>query len=185
MTSIEIISKIGSKLQALRNAQGLTQEELADRAGLTKGFISQIERGLTSISIESLILLLNALDEDITDFFSESDEENIVFKKKDRIVTNKNNLSRYEYLIPGAQNWSMDPVLIVLTPENSGLSENPHEGEEFGYVLDGCIDLKLDDKHYKAKKGECFYFDSNVKHSISCCGKKNAKILLIFSPISY
>ncbi len=185
MTSIEIINKIGSKLQALRNAQGLTQEELADRAGLTKGFISQVERGLTSISVESLILLLNALDEDISDFFAETSEEDIVFTKKDRIIASKDGVSKYEFLIPGAQNWSMDPTIIELNPTDNGMEEGPHEGEEFGYVLDGCITLVLDDKVYKAKKGECFYFDSNVNHKIKPCGSKKSKILLIFSPISY
>jgi len=185
MTSIEIVNKIGSKLQALRNAQGLTQEELADRAGLTKGFISQVERGLTSISVESLILLLNALDEDISDFFAETSEEDIVFGKRDRVSASKDGVTKYEYLIPGAQNWSMDPVMIEFTPSDNGIEEGPHEGEEFGYVLEGCITLELDNKVYKAKKGECFYFDSNVNHKIKACGNKKSKILLIFSPISY
>ena len=185
MTSIDIVNKIGDKLQALRNAQGLTQEELADRAGLTKGFISQVERGLTSISIESFILLLNALDEDISDFFAETLEEDIVFSKKERVTASKNGVSKYEFLIPGAQNWSMDPVMIEFSPPDIGIEEGPHEGEEFGYVLEGCIIIELNDKSYKAKKGECFYFDSNVNHKIKSCGNKNSKILLIYSPISY
>ena len=62
--------KIGERIRNLRQSSSLTQEELAERAGLTKGFISQIERDLTSISLDSLVQLLEALDENISDFFT-------------------------------------------------------------------------------------------------------------------
>ena len=61
--------KIGERIRNLRQLSNLTQEELAERANLTKGFISQIERDLTSISLDSLIQILDALDENISDFF--------------------------------------------------------------------------------------------------------------------
>ena len=54
---------IGERIKVLRQAKDLTQEELGTRAGLTKGFISQVERNLTSLSVESLIGILDALDE--------------------------------------------------------------------------------------------------------------------------
>jgi len=64
--------KIGERIRNLRQLSNLTQEELAERAGLTKGFISQVERDLTSISLDSLIQILGALDEDISEFFRDS-----------------------------------------------------------------------------------------------------------------
>jgi len=76
---------IGAKIKKLRKSLGLTQEDLAERADLTKGFISQLERNLTSISVESLIQILNALDTDISEFFKESGPEKIVYSIKDRI----------------------------------------------------------------------------------------------------
>jgi len=59
---------IGERIKVLRQAKNLTQEELATRAGLTKGFISQVERNLTSLSVESLIGILDALDEKPSNF---------------------------------------------------------------------------------------------------------------------
>ena len=74
---------IGKKLKGLRVMKGLTQEELADRAELSKGFISQIERNLTSPSISTLMDILQCLGTDLKDFFSDSEDSQIVFKKTD------------------------------------------------------------------------------------------------------
>ena len=75
--------ELGEKIKELRNKQGLTQEELADRAELSKGFISQIERDLTSPSIATLVDLLQCLGTNLKDFFSDDSDEQIVFPKED------------------------------------------------------------------------------------------------------
>ena len=69
--------EIGSKLKELRVLKGLTQEELADRAELSKGFISQLERELTSPSIATLMDILQCLGTTIGDFFNESPDEQV------------------------------------------------------------------------------------------------------------
>ena len=74
---------IGNKIKELRVAKNLTQEELADRAELSKGFISQLERNLTSPSIATLIDILQCLGTDLNDFFSDKPEEQIVFHEED------------------------------------------------------------------------------------------------------
>ena len=85
--------KIGERIRSLRELSNLTQEELAERANLTKGFISQIERDLTSISLDSLAQILKALDENISDFFREASEEKIVYREKDRVVIEKERIN--------------------------------------------------------------------------------------------
>ena len=74
---------IGLKLKELRVLKGLTQEELADRAELSKGFISQLERNLTSPSITTLTDILQCLGTSLGEFFNETPEEQIVFGKAD------------------------------------------------------------------------------------------------------
>ena len=74
---------IGNKLKELRVLKGLTQEELADRSELSKGFISQLERNLTSPSITTLMDILQCLGTSIGEFFNETPEEQIVFGKTD------------------------------------------------------------------------------------------------------
>ena len=74
---------IGNKIKELRNKKGLTQEELADRCELSKGFISQLENNVTSPSIATLIDILQCLGTDLKHFFNDADDEQIVFKEDD------------------------------------------------------------------------------------------------------
>lgn len=96
--------EIGSKLKELRVLKGLTQEELADRAELSKGFISQLERDLTSPSIATLMDILQCLGTTIGEFFNETPDEQVVFGKQDyfeKIDTDLNN--EIKWIIPNAQ----------------------------------------------------------------------------------
>ena len=70
--------EIGNKIRELRNQKGLTQEELADRCELSKGFISQLENDLTSPSIATLVDILQCLGTNLKNFFSDDDDEQIL-----------------------------------------------------------------------------------------------------------
>ncbi|MDO4605399.1 MAG: helix-turn-helix transcriptional regulator, partial [Helcococcus sp.] len=78
--------EIGDKIKSLRKKMGLTQEELADRSELTKGFISQLERNLNSPSVDTLADVLEALGTNLGDFFTETEEEQIIFEQEDFFV---------------------------------------------------------------------------------------------------
>ena len=102
---------IGSKIKRLRIANQLTLEELANRSELTKGFLSQVERNLTSPSITTLEDILEALGTTLHDFFSETQEEQIVFKKEDYFVNTQDDYE-ISYIVPNAQKNDMEPILI-------------------------------------------------------------------------
>jgi len=74
---------IGKKIRALRLGNNLTQEELANRLELTKGYISQLENNLTSPSMQTLFAILEVLGTDVHEFFSIEEEQTVVFKKED------------------------------------------------------------------------------------------------------
>ncbi len=169
----------------MRQAKGLTQEELASRADLTKGFISQVERNLTSLSVESLFAILDALDEKPSAFFNETFVEKIVFKVKDRVELEKDDVASFQILVPAAQNRLMDPAFVALNPGEKMEEEGPHEGEEFGFVLSGGIELSLGGKVYKLKRGECFYFRASKRHSIANRRKTRALVLWVSSPPNF
>lgn len=174
--------KIGERIRNLRQMSNLTQEELAARANLTKGFISQVERDLTSISLDSLIQILDALDENISDFFRETSQEKIVYREKDRVPIEKEKIQKFELLVPGSTNRRFEPVLITLKQGQSTPKEKPHEGEEFGFVLKGRISLRFGREIIKLKKGECFYFWSEKEHWLQNTSSRNAVVLWITSP---
>lgn len=175
---------IGAKLKELRILKGLTQEELADRAELSKGFISQLERDLTSPSIATLMDILQCLGTSIGEFFNETPEEQIVFGKTDYFEKHDLELkNEIKWIIPNAQKNMMEPILPTLEPGGETYPDNPHEGEEFGYVLQGNISIHIGSKTYKAKKGESFYFVSDKKHYLS--SKAGAVLIWVSSPPSF
>lgn len=178
-------ASIGDRIKMLRQAKSLTQEELATRAGLTKGFISQVERNLTSLSVESLIGILDALDEKPSRFFDGAFDEKIVFKLKDRVELEIDEVAKFQILVPAAQNRLMDPALMELAAGEKTPEEGPHEGEEFGLVLGGTIDLVLGEKTFRLRKGECFYFEATKRHHIENSQKKKAIVLWVSSPPNF
>ena len=179
------VIKIGERIRNLRELSNLTQEELAERANLTKGFISQIERDLTSISLDSLNQILEAMDENISDFFRETSEEKIIFREKDRVAIDKERIEKFELLIPGSTNRRLEPILLTLREGQTTPMERPHEGEEFGLVLQGRITLRFGNEVQRLKRGECFYFSSEKEHCLHNPGTRQAVVLWISSPPSF
>ena len=159
---------IGNKLKELRVLKGLTQEELADRSELSKGFISQLERNLTSPSITTLMDILQCLGTSIGEFFNEAPDEQIVFGKQDYFVkVDTEYKNEIKWIIPNAQKNTMEPIYLTLEAGGSTCPDTPHEGEEFGYILQGTVSIHLGNKTYKAKKGESFYYTADKTHFLS------------------
>ena len=178
--------KIGERLKRLRIINSLTQEELASRADLTKGFISQLENDATSPSIATLKDILDVFGVSMQEFFSDTtDAEDIVYGKDARVQASNDEKIKVELLVPGAQNREMDPVLVTLAPGEEMDEQQFHEGEEFGFVLLGKVQLKLDEKLHMVRKDECFYFSSDKKHSVKNIGKGPARILWVVTPPTF
>ena len=176
--------ELGKKIKRMRNQKGLTQSELADRCELTKGYISQLENDLNSPSIATLTDILAALGSNLAEFFQEEKEEKIVFSKKEFIEKDSEGVF-WRWLIPNAQKNMMEPVFVELDESVETAGDIPHEGEEFGYVLEGKIAILLGNKRYVCKKGEAFYYPANKPHSIVNQGKNKAKFLWISTPPNF
>lgn len=178
--------EIGEKIKRLRKKNSLTQEELADRCELTKGFISQVERDLTSPSIATLVDILESLGTNLQEFFNESLDEKVVFVKDDVFESENEDLNYVlKWIIPNAQKNMMEPILIELGPYGRTKEDFPHEGEEFGYVISGSILLHMGEEKFRVKKGESFYFKANSNHYIVNAGKTLAKIIWVSTPPSF
>ncbi len=178
--------QIGDKLRRLRLQRGLTQEELADRCELSKSFISLLERDLTSPSLDTLADLLESLGSDLPTFFREKDEK-LVFGGEDIFVKEDPELMKgmIRWLIPSAQKNQMEPILVVMGPGGETAEDDPHEGEEFGYVLSGTIRIVLGDRAERVRKDESFYFRPTAPHKLVNAGKGVCRVLWVSTPPSF
>ncbi|MGN0795386.1 MAG: helix-turn-helix domain-containing protein [Christensenellales bacterium] len=176
--------EIGAKIKDLRLKGGLTQEELGDRCELTKGYISQLENELTSPSIATLLDILSALGTTPSEFFSDDGGEQVVFGEND-YCEKLTDEQKIVWLVPNAQKNEMEPIFTEIAPHKVTQSDMPHEGEEFGYVLEGEIYLNIGKREYFVKQGESFYFESKKVHYIENKSDSPAKIIWVSSPPTF
>ena len=180
--------QIGIRIRNLRKQKNLTQQELADRAELTKGFISQLERGQVSPSIPTLLDLIECLGTSPANFFKEHERENVVFGPKDISEKMDARGNSIRWLVPGAKSNQMEPVYVTIAPNSSLDEDPPHNGEEFGYVLQGRVTIHLGGSggeqpdRYEAKSGESFYYSASRPHRLENLTSRETKILWISTP---
>lgn len=174
---------IGKRIKALRTKNGLTLEELASRSELTKGFLSQLERNLTSPSITTLENITEVLGVSLEDFFKEDKAEQIKFSVDDYFIDEKEK-SIITWLVPNAQKNEMEPILLTLEEKGESNIIDPHEGEEFGYILQGKVELlDLDSKKKTVlKKDETFYLKGDFRHKIVNNSRQVAELIWITTP---
>ncbi|MCL1944747.1 MAG: helix-turn-helix domain-containing protein [Firmicutes bacterium] len=177
--------EIGSKIRELRQQKNLTQEELGDRCDLTKGYISQLENDLSSPSIATLSDILLVLGSNLSDFFDKiEDDDKVVFGDDDYIKKCADNLTTI-WLVPNSQKYSLEPIEIVISPHSSTPLDTPHDGEEFGYVLQGKATVVLGKKKYIAKASESFYYKADKIHYLINDTDDNLRILWVSCPPNF
>ena len=178
---------IGEKLRLLRIQRGLTQEDLADRCELSKGFISQVERNLASPSIATLTDMLECLGSSLPAFFNEKPAEKTVFSPQDMFVKEDEESIRgtITWLVPDAQKNAMEPILLDMGEGGESYPLPPHEGEEFGYVLSGSVYLVMGEKKTRVRAGCSFCIHPRETHFLRNAGKTRARVLWVSNPPTF
>ncbi|MCH5153091.1 MAG: helix-turn-helix domain-containing protein [Clostridiales bacterium] len=176
--------EIGRKIKQYRLQLDLTQEELAQRTELTKGYISQLENDLCSPSIATLQDILNILGVSLQEFFTEPKFEQVVYTQAD-YFTSKNGSGSSTWLIPNSQIKEMEPIILTLPKGASSEERYPFEGEEFGYVLTGEVEIVAGADRYKLKAGESFSINGTRQHTIKNTNKGESTVLWVTTPSNF
>lgn len=177
---------IGKRIKELRIHYGLTQQELADRLEITKGFISQLERNQNSPSVSTLLDIIQCLGVTPAEFFTDEEPEQIVFKNNDYFEKKDDeHASQIEWLIPNAQKNAMEPVRLTLHAGGQSEVYLPHEGEDFGYVLKGSVRISYGSRTYSVRSGESFYFKAGKRHFIENPTSRDAVLIWVTTPPNF
>lgn len=179
--------ELGARLRRLRLQRGLTQEELADRCELSKGFISQVERDLTSPSIATLNDMLECLGTDLKTFFADISNNNVVFARNDMFEKEDPETLKGSilWLVPNAQKNSMEPILVTLGAGGKTQTIPAHEGEEFGYVFKGSVQVVEGNSRFRVSSGSSFCLHPGEEHYIENPGKTGAQFIWISTPPTF
>lgn len=179
---------IGAKIKALRRAQKLTLQDVANETGFSTALISQIENNNVSPPIATLSRIANFFDVKIGHFFSENEEEcpYEVLRGHERSiipkVVSKDGTSHgyfFESLSVRKKNKKMDPFLLTLNEKVTSTETYSHNGEEFIFVMKGSAELLLDDQRIILNEGDSVYFDANLKHRLFSSGCDEVKVMVV------
>lgn len=176
---------VGDRIRLLRKARNRSLKDVAQRAGLSVGFLSQVERGLSSVSIRALARIADALDAGIADVFPsdglEDDSTRIVARVKDRRRIDLPNTAMIkERLTPFNQSPQLDIYMLTLEPGGSS-GEEPyvHDGAEAGFVLEGGLELIVEGRKFILSEGDSFRFNSHRPHQFRNAGDRIAKAVWV------
>lgn len=180
--------QVGERIRELREDAGLSLQEMADRTGYSSALLSQFENHMISPPLGALVKLSQALSVDVGDFFGEVDEQNFILVRSDERQTVSRVASRdgvsmgytYEALGFGLKGHHMEPFVVTLEPvpiREKHLSV--HEGEEFIFVLEGRMMIRLGDHTDILEAGDSIYFKCTTPHHVTCAEGDPAKILAV------
>lgn len=173
------LEPIGTKVRNRRRELGLTLQEIADGANLSVGFISQLERDLTSPSLSSLAAIAQVLKAEIADFLVVPGGDSSLTRsnKREPYTLNEGSLI-YERLTSKFPGHVLSGVIMK---EEPGHRSPPmrHEGEEFFFVLEGSITCEIGGERTVLEPGDSIHFNSNELHSTWNHTLETASILVI------
>jgi transcriptional regulator with XRE-family HTH domain/KaiC/GvpD/RAD55 family RecA-like ATPase len=183
-------SILGDKIRTLRKKLGMTQKELAEQVGLTPSFISQLEKNLISPSLDSLLKLSEKLNTQPIYFLTDGESgplQKMVIKPNERqdihLPELKSNDLKLQLLVSDVLNRRMEPYLLVMK-KGSVINGHfySHKGDEFAYVLEGELEVEIQDEKQLLKQGDSLYLGSTFPSKWVNAGKGDAVLLWVLSP---
>ena len=178
---------LGQKIKELRQNSKMTLKELSQKSGLSIGYLSQLERGLTDIATASLVNVAQALEVELSHFFASSHplSRRLVLRSYEKTVNHVEQGRFIHYhLTDHAAPKTLLPRLLELVPINSDEVIDPysHEGEEFVYVLEGTLTLFVDNEQQELYPGDSAHFESTRPHNWANYTNKMVRMLVVSQP---
>ncbi|HUO10500.1 MAG TPA: XRE family transcriptional regulator [Phycisphaerae bacterium] len=180
----DVVLSLGNRLHAMRESRGWTLEELAERTGLSKPYLSRIEAGDRQPSIAALLTVATAFGVSIAALFEQPDDSSdcIIVRGGTAPATSANGLS-YSPLSSSTKPFNLQPLAITVPATRKGNETYQHDGEEWLYVTAGKLQVTVADNKHILNTGDSAHFDSRLPHRLDALDGKDATILLVACPI--
>lgn len=187
---------LGRRIRLFREEAGMSMRKLAAESGLSAGFLSQVERGLSSIALSSLHSIASALNRRLADFFEDdsdmasaapsSDSEVFMIARRSGVRRTLSSGARYyDLLSPRVQGLVLEPMLVYIEPGGTREPAAGHDGEEFAYVLEGQLVYEVNGEEHRLEVGDSLYLRSSAPHSIYNDGSETCVVVSVVTPRHY
>jgi transcriptional regulator with XRE-family HTH domain len=162
-------------LRAVRQQRALTLDELADATGLTKSYLSKVERGHSTPSIAAAMKIARALDADVAQLFSDDPTVSAITVER----SSERTANRHHAVAAAMLGKSMSPFMVRPGRQFSTHTHVSHPGQEFVFVHAGVVDLSYDGDVTVLKTGDCAYFDASLPHRLRQSGSEPAEVIVV------
>jgi len=183
MAKQEASSTFGRKLKKLREAEGLSVEELAGQVSLKTGYLEQLERDEALPSVAEILTLSRRLSVEPSTFMGEGGPQRKAEKRRTALQTRASDYA-YQLLTPADEDRRLMAFQVAIDPESEHRKVGyRHEGEEFIYVLSGRLKITVGKKATTLGPGQSLLFDSGQKHHLQNPGREATRLLVVlYSP---
>lgn len=182
---MELLNNIGKAVKNLRKERGYTLKDISEKVNLSIGYLSQFERGITTIAVEQLVKISEILGVSVNYFFNENEEkEDVITRSYDQIVHRVINQNIYKSLSTHPKGKIMFPKMIEMLPaiNTEHVTSYPHEGEEFIYILEGILTLIIDGSEQQLFPGDSAHYVSSRPHNWANYTNKIVKFIVVHTP---
>lgn len=187
---VSIDSRVGVEIKSLRKARGITLSALSDAADLSRGYLSQIERGISNPSVKALYNISRALGVTISWFFPPQTKDD--HELRDYVVRagGRKKLT----FVGGITDELLSPnlareleLLRCSFPPGSESGKEPytHQGEEAGIVVSGELNMWIGERHVVLSEGDSFAFSSDTPHRYANLSTRDCVVIWAITPPSY
>jgi transcriptional regulator with XRE-family HTH domain len=177
---------VGERLREIRRTRRLTLLEVAEKAGVSESFLSQVERGRSNASIASLQRIAGALGYGIGDLFGSGSGRPQVLRKADRPALGLGAIGTKFLLTPPP--FENVEIAVAELPPGASTGDEPYvhgESEELVVVISGQVVVQVDDVQHLLHPGDSIRYRSSVPHRLANTGTEHAEVLWVVSPPSY
>ncbi len=183
MRAKSVTAEVGRRVRALRQSQGLTLDDVAAKANVSKFLLSRLENGRVSSSIATLSNVAAALGTTLGQILGDPTDERVVVvraRERKRVARRGGDVSyTYESLAHKRVVKRMEPFLVTYAPGGPEPPLRAHPGEGFLFVLTGRIEFRHGAERVALARGDSAYFDNEVPHSARALGRRGATALLV------
>jgi ribosome-binding protein aMBF1 (putative translation factor)/quercetin dioxygenase-like cupin family protein len=183
----DILVDVGSRVRRVRENRGLSLGDISQRTNISVEVLERIESGDMAPPLGTVIKLAKALEMKMGYFISgEENRPYTIVRGEDRKVVSRYDSQKgkyygytYESLAPHKRDRHMEPFLVTLDPSETEEERSAHDGQEFIYVLEGVMEVRLGDELHLLEPGDAIYYDSTIPHLVKCHGHERTKIVAV------
>ena len=178
---------IGSQIKHLRTTKKMSLRQLSEKTSLSIGFLSQLERGMTSVAVDSLSNIARVFAVDLSYFFQlpQDNTDDVICSYEQTVTLVESDKFIHSYLSKNFHDKKMFIEIVTLIPESQSKSTSStfgHVGEEFIYVLEGVLTLIIDGKQHKLNPGDSIHFNSTSSHNWHNFSSRLTKMIVAHYP---